>query len=146
MSTQRRVLTLRAIAQSARARTGSSVFNQIDRELLELAAVVRVSPEKRKNLLQLLHAVRALETALKEIVRIHRIQPAHSLGRIFRQLEQIPRGQPGYLSVANARRFNQTIRVARNRFAHEADAFPRSAREAESLLSEIEACFSLAVR
>jgi hypothetical protein len=146
MSTQRRVLTLRAIAQSARARTGSNVFNQIDRELQELAAVARIHPERRKNLLQLLHAVRALETALKEIIRSYGIQPGPSLSPIFNQLRQIPQGQPGYLSPNNARRFNQTIRVARNKFAHEADAFPQSAREAESLLSEIEACFSLAVR
>jgi hypothetical protein len=146
MSSQRRVLTLRVLTQSARARTASNVFNQVDQELQELGAVIRVHPEKRKNLLQLLHAVRALETALKEMIRSRGIQPAPSLSPVFRQLQQIPLGQPGYLSSANARRFNQTIRVARNRFAHEANAFPRSAREAESLLSEIEACFSLTVR
>lgn len=146
MSSQRRVLTLRAIAQGARARTGSSVFAHIDYELQELAVVMRVQPERRKHLLQLLHAVRALETALKEVVRSHGIQPGNSLGRIFRQLEQIPLGQPGYLNSTNARRFNQTIRIARNKFAHEANAFPRSSRETESVLSEIEACFSLAVR
>jgi hypothetical protein len=146
MSSQRRVLTLRAIAQSAGTRTGSNAFNQIDQELQELGAVNRVSPERRKNLLQLLHAIRALETALKEVVRSYGIQPAYSLKPVFRQLEQIAPGQPGYLNSANARRFNQTIRIARNRFAHEANAFPRTAREAESLLSEIEACFSLAVR
>jgi hypothetical protein len=146
MSNSRRVLTLRAISQSARARTNSHVFNSIDRELQELAAVARVLPEKRKNLLQLLHAIRALETALKEVIRSYGVQPAFSLGPVFKQLTQIPYGHPGYLSIANARRFHQTVRIARNRFAHEADAFPRSAREAESVLSEIEACFLLVVK
>jgi hypothetical protein len=146
MTTSRRVLTLRAISQGARARTGSDVFNHIDHELQELAAVARVQPERRKNLLQLLHATRALETALKEVIRSHGIQPAPSLAPIFRQLTQIAYGHPGYLTAANARRFNQTVRIARNRFAHEANAFPRSAREAESVLSEIEACFLLVVK
>lgn len=146
MSNSRRVLTLRAISQGARARTNSQVFNSIDHELQELAAVARVHPERRKNLLQLLHAIRALETALKEVIRSYGVQPAFSLGPVFKQLTQIPYGHPGYLSIANARRFHQTVRVARNRFAHEANAFPRSAREAESVLSEIEACFLLVVK
>src|ERR1700730_7058632 len=143
MSNSRRVLTLRAISQGARARTNSQVFNSIDHELQELAAVARVHPERRKNLLQLLHA---LETALKEVIRSYGLQPAFSLGPVFKQLTQIPYGHPGYLSIANARRFHQTVRVARNRFAHEANAFPRSAREAERVLSEIEACFLLVVK
>lgn len=142
----RRVQTLRAISQGARARTGSNVFVHIDHELAELASVAHVSPEKRRNLLQLLHAVRALETAIKEIIRSYGIQPAYSLGPVFKQLTQIPYGTPGYLSSASARRFNQTVRTARNRFAHEANAFPRSARETESILSEIEACFVLVVK
>ena len=146
MSSLRRVNTLRAIAKSARTRIGSNIFNHVDQELQELAAVARINPEKRKNLLQLLHAIRSLETALKEVVRSHGISPGHSLGPIFRQLESIPYGQPGYLNAANARRFGQNVRVARNRFSHEANAFPRSARETESILSEIEACFTLAVR
>jgi hypothetical protein len=146
MSTQRRVLTLRAISQGARARTGSDVFNHVDQELQELAAVARVHPERRKGLLQLLHAVRALETALKEIIRSYGIQPTHSLGPVFKQLTQLNYGSPGYLSPGSASRFNKTVRIARNKFAHEANAFPRSAREAESILSEIEACFLLVVK
>ncbi len=71
MSSLRRVNTLRAIAKSARTRIGSNIFNHVDQELQELAAVARINPEKRKNLLQLLHAIRSLETALKEVVRSH---------------------------------------------------------------------------
>jgi len=142
----RRVATLRAISKTAGARTGSAVFVQIDHELQELADVIRIHPEKRKNLLRLLHGCRALETALKEMIRSHGVTPRHSLGPIFRQLSQIPYGQPGYLNAANAQRFGRTVRIARNRYTHEANAFPRSTREAESVLSEIEACFALTVR
>ncbi|MET4091699.1 MULTISPECIES: hypothetical protein [Bradyrhizobium] len=70
MSSLRRVNTLRAIAKSARTRIGSNIFNHVDQELQELAAVARINPEKRKNLLQLLHAIRSLETALKEEFRL----------------------------------------------------------------------------
>jgi hypothetical protein len=146
MTTPRRVATLRAIAYGARVRTGSFVFNHIDHELQELGGVNHIHPEKRRHLLQVLHACRALETALKEIVQSHGITPQHSLGPVLKQLTQIPHGSPGYLTIGNARRFGQTVRLARNRFAHQANAFPRSARETESILSEIEACFVLVVR
>jgi hypothetical protein len=146
MSVPRRVATLRAIAQAARARTASQVFVHIDQELQEFGEVNRVSPERRRHLLQLLHANRALETALKEIIRSYGTKPKDSLGSVLTQLTLIPFGKPGFLTATNAGRFKQTVRVARNRFAHEANAFPRSARETENILGEIEACFVLAVK
>lgn len=146
MTAPRRILTLRAIAQSARARTGSPIFNQIDQEIQELGDVSRVTPQRRKHLLQVLHACRALETALREVLRSYGINPQTSLGPLFRQLALIPAGQPGFLTPANARRFGRTVRGARNRFTHQANAFPRSSREAEDVLSEIQTCFTLAVR
>jgi hypothetical protein len=146
VSNLRRVNTLRIIAAGALARTGSRAFTHVDEELKELGGVARVTPERRKHLLQLLHATRSLETALKEVIRSHGTKPANSLGPVLRQLTQIPVGSPGHLTQANSDRFRRTVRVARNKFAHEANAFPRTARETEGILSEIEACFVIAVR
>jgi hypothetical protein len=146
VSNARRVNTLRAIAAGARGRIGSAAFVHVDHELQELGSVAHIAPEKRKHLLQLLHATRALDTALKEVIRSYHITPQHSLGPVLKQLSQLPLGAPGHITTADYVRFMSTVRVARNRFAHEANAFPRSARETESILSEIEVCFVKAVR
>jgi hypothetical protein len=53
---------------------------------------------------------------------------------------------PAHLSAKEFSRFWNTIRKVRNRFMHEANVFPRSAREAEQTLGEIAACFALLVR
>jgi len=95
MSTSRRIATLRAISQGAGARIGSAVFVHIDHELQELGHVARVHPEKRTLLLQVLHACRALETALKEMIQSHGVEPANSLNALFTQLTNIPYGTPG---------------------------------------------------
>jgi hypothetical protein len=108
--------------------------------------VARVTPERRRHLLQLLHATRDLDTALKEVIRGSGVSPRNSLGPVLHQLTQIPAGAPGHLTHADYNRFMRTVRVARNKFAHEANAFPRSARETEGILSEIEVCFVRAVR
>jgi len=146
VSSPRRIETLRALAKGAHTRIGSAVFVHVDHELQEISAVARVTPERRKHLLQVLHAARALETALKEIIRGHGVSPRPTLGGVLHQLASIPRGQPGYLAGNHVGRFGATVRDVRNRFAHSANAFPRSFRETEQFLDEIERCFALAVR
>lgn len=78
--TSARLQTLRALTAAAQARTGLASFNQVDHELQELARSARVSPERRKHLLQVIHGMRALESALKEVVRSHGSTAGTSLG------------------------------------------------------------------
>ena len=146
MSNVKRVQLLRAIVAGAKARTAGTGFVHVDLELQEIVGVKRTSPERRRMLLEVLHSTRALDTALKEVLRSHGVTPQHSLGPILGQLTLLPVGAPGYLTPANRARFHQTVRVARNNLAHNANAFPRSSRETQGILSEIEACFVLAVK
>jgi hypothetical protein len=90
--------------------------------------------------------MRALETALKEVVRSHGLSPRNSLGGILHQLNGFAANHPAHLSTRELNRFLQSVKDARNKLMHEANSFPNSAREAERILGEISACFSLLIR
>jgi hypothetical protein len=143
---RQRSQALRAIVAGAKHRTGGHGFVDVDQELQELAGVRNVRPEKRRHLLEVLHGMRSLETALKEVVTSHGLTPQRSIGSILHQLAQLPPAHVSHLDNRSFSRFMNTVRVDRNRFMHQANVFPRTAREVNRILGEIAACFSLLVR
>jgi hypothetical protein len=142
----RRFEVLRVIAAGALARTSLQGFADVDQELQELAGVRRVTPERRRHLLEVVHGMRALETALKEVVRSHGFRPESSIGRLLYQLSRFPISNPSHLNQRSFSRFMNTVRTDRNRFMHDANAFPRTAREADRILGEVAACFVMIVK
>src|SRR3954453_13367375 len=96
---------LRVIAAGALARTSLQGFTDVDQELQELAGVRRVTPERRRHLLEVIHGMRALNTALKEVVRSHGCTPESSIGRLLYQLRQLPISNPSHLDQRNFSRF-----------------------------------------
>lgn len=141
-----RLDTLRAIVAGARARTSSNAFDHVDHELQEVGSSGRVSPERRRNLLQVFHGMRALDSALKEVLRSHGLTPKHSLGQLLHQMAGLPAGHPCHLNTASLGRFLNSTGKDRNRIMHEANAFPRTNREADQIMGELAACFALLVR
>ncbi|MBF0335773.1 MAG: hypothetical protein HQL40_19385 [Alphaproteobacteria bacterium] len=144
--TSQRLNLLRALTAGAKSRSGLSSFNHVDHELQELGRSIKVSPERRKHLLQVFHGVRALETALKEVVRSHGFLPKNTLGGVLHQLSQFNVGHPAHLDRKELIRFSKNVKDARNKLMHQANVFPNSAKEADSTLGEIAACFALLVR
>jgi hypothetical protein len=125
----------------------SSQLTTVDRELLELAGTTKVQLERRKHLMQILHATRALDTALGEVLRNYGIVPVpHSIGKRLWEFNHLPSAHTGYLADHIVHQFRQTVCNPRNRFMHEADAFPRGHRETDAVVSAIEACFSMVVK
>jgi hypothetical protein len=55
-------------------------------------------------------------------------------------------GHPCYLDARHFSRFNNYLRKQRNRYMHIANTFPNNEREANGLLGEIDACFSLLIK
>jgi hypothetical protein len=143
---QQRSQALRVIVAGAKHRTGGQGFVDVDQELQELAGVRNVRPEKRRHLLEVLHGMRSLETALKEVVRSHGLTPQRSIGSVLRQLSQLPPARVSHLDNRSFNHFMSTVRVDRNRFMHAANVFPRTAREVNRVLGEIAACFTLIVK
>jgi hypothetical protein len=143
---RRRFETLRTIAAGTSARTRRRGFADVDQELQELSSLRRVTPEKRRHLLEIMHAMRALETALKEMAGSHGLPPQRSIGSVLHQLAQLPPNHASHLDQRSFSRFMNSVRKDRNRYMHNANAFPRTAREADRILGEIAACFALIVK
>jgi hypothetical protein len=142
-----RISALRALVAGAQSRTEVHNFNDVDQELQEVGWSNNASPERRKHLLQVFHGMRALESALKEVVRSYDVSPKNSLGDLLRQLNKdFPPNHPAHLDTGSMKRFWRSIRHDRNRLMHQANKFPRSSREADSIFGEIATCFSLLVK
>lgn len=141
-----RVDTLRALAAGAKSRAGSTAFDLIDLELQHISSATRVSPEWRKNLLQVFHGMRALETGMKEVVRSHGQIPKSSLGSLLYQMNGFGPGHPCYIDSGTLGRFLGTVRPQRNRIMHEANAYPTTNRETERIMGDVASCFCFFVK
>jgi hypothetical protein len=145
-ASSKRLQTLRSLAAGAKPAWNPKALNRVDQELQEAGRVGRISPEKRRHLLQVFHGMRGLESALKEVIRSHGLNPQDTLGKVLHQLNRFPASHAAHLNGKELNRFLHSIKNVRNRFMHEADSYPRTAREADQILGEIAACLSLLVR
>lgn len=137
----RRVETIQALALS-RGFLGplqQVVFDELD----EVKAVERTPLVRRRHLLQLLHATRALDTTLREFTRTFNCVPkTPSLGGYLVALATSATSTVSPLPEASRTRYQSSIVSRRNRYAHEAGAFPATEAEVGRLLSEMEACLA----
>jgi hypothetical protein len=141
-ASQKRHDTLRAIIRGSLLYQQAPEFAQIDAELQELSNCRRVNPDRRKRLLQVIHSTRALDSALGTLLTLHGHIPADSLGPRMNQLKNLPAAQRGHLSQATIDTLRKAICRKRNRFVHNANAYPTSTMEVDSLVADIHTCFS----
>ena len=87
--------------------------------------------------------MRALESALKALLQSYGTRPESSLGRVLHQLRSLPTTHPLYRDASTLSRYLRSLPFQRNRLMHQANAFPRNAKEADEIVGEITACFSL---
>jgi hypothetical protein len=102
--------------------------------------------ERRKNLLQVFHGMRALESGLKEVIRSHGQNPKGSLGGFLYQMHGFASNHPCHIDASTLGRFLGSVRMYRNRIMHEANAFPRTNREAERILGDMASCFCFFIK
>lgn len=136
-----RVDTIRAIVAGSPSVSAHHSFAAISDELEEVKSLMRVGLVRRRHLLAVLHATRALDVTLKTFVAelgLHHA-PSISLGA---SLKHIERSAPTILGAAFTmrQRFQSSIVTSRNRYMHEAGAFPASDYEIRVLLAEMEHC------
>ncbi|MES0032090.1 hypothetical protein [Mesorhizobium sp. M0040] len=115
-------------------------------ELQEMGRIVGLEPRNRRHLLQSVHALRALESAMKVVLAANGLQPAHSIGELLRQLNNLPPNNPSHLSGVERVRFHRGVREYRNKLMHQANYYPAGALQCEAMLSDIETCFSVIVK
>lgn len=136
-----RVDTIRAIVAGSPSVSAHHSFTAISAELDEVKSLVHVGLIRRRHLLAVLHATRALDVALKTFVSelgLHSL-PSTSLGKSLKCIEQ---SAPTILgsSFTMRQRFQGSIVALRNKYMHEAGAFPASDYEVRTLLAEMEHC------
>jgi hypothetical protein len=145
-----RIDTLKVIAASL---LGNTIPCQ--KVLKEFEEVKRVDSmpieEKIRRLLQILHSTRALDSTLAAFIKNYGYtdpsDPSKKVKSLYGYLHLICFGNP---ATANIRRLNesdlkkyqQKIVHERNRYMHEADAFPIDDLEIMLLLSEMNECLA----
>jgi hypothetical protein len=108
-------------------------------ELDELYDARLVRKRQRRRLLQVIHASRAVDTALATILVADGVSPApRSIGESLNKLRS--RGvHGGKLTATDVTTYSARFRVVRNRYAHDAGAFP-SETEAAIHIADMETC------
>lgn len=134
--------TLRAIVRGSSSFLLAPEFSKVDTELLELTRCSRIQPEKRKRLLQAIHATRALDTSLGALLTLHGVAPEHSLGPRMSQMANLPTHLRGHLPQSLVIGFRKSICDKRNKCVHNADHYPASSQEIDVLVSDIQTCLS----
>jgi hypothetical protein len=140
--TQSRHKLMQALVRGSNTYGANPSLNYVDAELEELGRCARLQPIKRQRLLQVIHASRALDTCLSTVIASNGIAPQHGIGKMLNQLKALPPNASGYMSHAAASNFISTIAHKRNRYAHQAGAFPSSTKEVDDLVSEVHACLA----
>jgi hypothetical protein len=141
-----RVDTIRAMIAGCSAISSSIKSSEIDKEWQEVKKLSSVSHVRRRYLLSVLHSTRALDDTLKVFVTHHGLSRARygTLGSSLKCLAAAPSGKFSAPFTLQAH-FQSTIADSRNKYMHQAGAYPGSDREIRVLISEMEHCISVVV-
>ncbi len=91
---------MKALAKGAKVISSPDAYDHVVDELDELGRTARVMPLRRRRLLQSIHSLRALESAMKAVLRGNNIKPDHSMGDLMKQLGNLPATNPSRLQPA----------------------------------------------
>lgn len=138
----REVETLRALVRSSTRFANDEQRDAVAEELTEFMNCARLSPLRRRRLLQFLHTSRALETALRSTCQALAltIPPRPGMGTYLTLL-----GNCSPAALPQAVRDNCRTRVAdvRNRLAHGAGAYPTGDHQLNSGFAAARSCLAL---
>ena len=135
----KRIATLRVLVGSHRSLVHSSKRNNIVGELNRIIATNKL-PKNSGELLAVLYATRALDTALSEILAYKRWSPkSPALGDFLIELRN-----KGCLTETQRDGYQKSIVKKRNKYMHEAGAMPDNL-ETDKILNEMYACMSAVI-
>jgi hypothetical protein len=143
VNADRRIQTLLAIVVASRKLPPVSASAIID-EFAEFLKCTRIEPTRRKRLLKILHAVRGMETAAKEVVMFHGLMATkRSLGGYLTTLANSP---PPRLPQNPQLTCQATVVKLRNEIMHAAGAYPRDDNQLDNSVTHIVTCLSTLLR
>lgn len=137
MAHRRRIDALKALTVLALPPPDATLVND---ELERVCASGRIRLQSRRRLLEVIHSSRAVDTGLRKYLVYRAGVAKKTIGAVLIYLRDS--GVAGATLPASSCRAHQTsVADVRNRYAHEAGAFPPSAAEVDSLLAAMHACF-----
>ena len=142
---KRRIRALQAIVAGLTPLAATSTSSLVNAEFDEVYKSRRLRHKDRRRLLQVLHSTRALDSALSAFVSFHGCttktgKPPTGLGGYLTALKE--HSVTGLTNITETERshFQKQIAKPRNRYMHQAGAFPVSETDLDVLLSEMHAC------
>src|SRR6516165_5008969 len=143
MSKSARHQLMQALVRGS-AHYGTAVhLNHVDEELAELGRIDSVQPVRRRRLLKIIHAARAIDTTLGVILDANGRVPSHGIGKRLDQLKTLAPATRGYMNHTTVVAYRTSIAKVRNDYAHKAGQFPTSTQEVETFVSEVHGCLTL---
>ena len=142
-----RTNTIKTILAGSCIRLHAS-YSLIDGELSECDRTARVSPNNRQWLLQILHLTRALDSSLIAFMGQRAIPIDAKARHIKGYLRTLSNhSAPGVrrLPTQVVQNCQAAIVSPRNKYMHQAGAFPAAVKEVQSLRGEIETLLALVV-
>lgn len=142
VSRKNRIKTIQLLVNN-RLSMAPAICSTIDGELNQVVQVERIPDLARRTLLQVLHATRAMDSALKAYLAMRGCKvDRNSLGGYLTSLTKPSVPGMRKLRESQKARYQQNIVEVRNRYMHEAGAFPNTETQITQLLGEMEACLS----
>lgn len=141
-----RIATVQAILAGTCIGTGPS-GPIVQTEFGAVHEACRIRKPNRRRLLEVVHSARALDSSLKAFVQHHGCQETGkrlpcAMGGYLHALEKHSVVGLGKISAIQRKQFQTAIVDIRNRFLHEAGAFPLTDKEVDTLLSDMHACLA----
>jgi len=144
-TTPSRIETIKAMLY-ANPISAHSHFPRIMSEFDEIKNARWVLRTNRRHLLQIIHSSRGVDSTLKTFIQFHQLSTnSNNLGSNLFTLRDHSSLSIGRITESQRSHFQRNIVRIRNRFMHEAGAFPSSENEVRSLISEIQFCISIVV-
>jgi len=141
MSTHsQRIISMQTLIAGSILSSSSSV-GKIIKEFNEVTQASKIRRTDRKQLLQVLHSTRALDTSLKELIKLHGIKvKAQALGSYLYGFTNHTITGLAKLPANRRDHYQKKIVDIRNRYLHTSGAYPANNTEIQNLLSEMHNC------
>ena len=139
---QRRIKAIQAVIAGSVIGASPS-FSVIASEYEEVLRSNQIQPLGRRRILQVLHSTRALDSALRTFTLHHGCYPPQNRRSLGGYLWQLTNNSPlaiAPLSDVERKRFQSSIVHVRNRYMHEAGAYPPGDHQILTLFSEMQTC------
>lgn len=141
-SLSKRIATIDVLIKGSTVAGAAKTLNDLDEERKQLERATSLS-SPRRELVQVLHTSRLLDSFLAEFVRCHAIPfgPSPAMGAYLRGLRDHTRHTISRLPEHRRQLHQRRVVDVRNVYMHRAGSFPTK-RQADELLSSMHVCLA----